>query len=378
MEYRKIHLFIAGYGTVSKVLVEIIRTRRDFLKSHLGKELLICGLCNSKKFILDANGITLGFQEYMIEQLSGGKDISISQNSVQDKISVSLTNYITEACNLNLINSIFVDCTASKEISLTYTKLFKNGFSVVTCNKIANSLGYDSYCKLISSAVSEGVNYHYETTVCAALPVLATIRQIINSGDRVIKIEGILSGTLNYLFSSYNTEKSFATLVKKAKALGYTEPDPRVDLGGKDVLRKFIISAREAGEAIEESEIEFNNFLPDSLLQQTGATFTEDEEKFYSLLEAEEINLKALFENAAAQGRKLRFATTLDRSRVGEKPLYRVGLIEVDPSHPFFTLEGSDNAMLITTDFYPNGIVIKGAGAGARQTAGGLLNDILK
>lgn len=378
MEPIKIHLFIAGYGTVSKALVEIIRTRKEFLQRALGKELLICGLCNSKKFLMDANGIKLGTQEYMIEQLSNGKEISVLPNSVQDKISISLTNYITEACNLNLINSIFVDCTASKDIALTYTKLFKNKFSVVTCNKIANSLSYDSYRELFSTAVSEGVNYHYETTVCAALPVLATIKQIINSGDQITKIEGILSGTLNYLFSCYNGEMNFASLVKEAKLLGYTEPDPRVDLRGKDVLRKFIISAREAGEVIEETEIEFNNFLPDSLLQQTGATFAEDEQQFYTGLENEERHLKSLYENAAVQGRKLRFAATLDKSRNEETPLYRVGLIEVDSTHPFFSLEGSDNSMLITTDFYPKGIIIKGAGAGAYQTASGLLNDILK
>jgi aspartokinase/homoserine dehydrogenase 1 len=203
------------------------------------------------------------------------------------------------------------------------------------------------------------------------MPVLAMIRQIINSGDSIVKIEGIVSGTLNYLFSTYNAQKSFAQLVKEAKELGYTEPDPRLDLSGTDVMRKFLISAREAGERVEMADVEFKGFVPQELLQPKGLTFAEDEQEFYAGLEAEEVNLKAMYENAAAQGRKLRFAATLDKSG------YRVGLMEVDSTHPFYSLEGSDNAMLITTEYYPNGVVIKGAGAGARQTASGLLNDIL-
>lgn len=367
----RINLFIAGYGTVSKALVEIIREKREFLLKTQGKDVVICGLCNSKKYILNRSGIKLGSQKEMMEQLDGGL-------AVQPENRENGNNYINEISKLKLSNSIFVDCTASKEIAGTYVDLFRNKFSVVACNKIANSLSYDSYCELFNNALAEGVNYRYETTVCAAQPVLAMIRQIINSGDNILKIEGIVSGTLNYLFSCYNTEKSFATLVKEAKELGYTEPDPRLDLGGTDVLRKFIISAREAGEKIEGADIDFKGFVPDSLLQPKGATFADDEQEFFAGLEAEEKNLKAMYDNAAAQGKKLRFAATLDKSKEGENPLYRVGLIEVDSSHPFYSLEGSDNAMLITTEYYPNGVVIKGAGAGARQTASGLLNDILK
>ena len=369
----RINLFIAGYGTVSKALVQIIREKREFIYRTLGKNLVICGLCNSRKFILDRNGIILGSEEQMIAQLSEGSDVKESGNTAN-----GLNNYINEISQLKLSNSIFVDCTASKEIAGTYVDLFRNKFSVVACNKIANSLSYDSYCELFKNALAEGVTYRYETTVCAAQPVLAMIRQIINSGDRILKIEGIVSGTLNYLFSCYNAEKSFAALVKEAKELGYTEPDPRLDLSGTDVLRKFIISAREAGEKIERSDIDFQGFVPSGLLEAKGATFAEDEQEFYAALEAEEPALKAMYDNAAAKGCKLRFAATLDKSKEDEKPIYRVGLIEVDSTHPFYSLEGSDNAMLITTEYYPNGVVIKGAGAGARQTASGLLNDILK
>ena len=360
---KRINLFIAGYGTVSKALVQIIREKKEYITKTSGKELVVCGLCNSRKYILNRNGIQLGDEAAITAQLNDG-----IQNGNNE--------YIEALGELKLSDSIFVDCTASKNIAGLYTDLFRNKISVVACNKIANSLNYHSYKELFNCSLEEGVSYKYETTVCAAMPVLAMIRQIMNSGDRVIKIEGIVSGTLNYLFSTYNTQKSFAQLVREAKELGYTEPDPRLDLSGTDVLRKFIISAREAGEQIEMSDIDFKGFVPNGLLQPKGATFAEDESDFYAGLEAEEVNLKALYDNAASQGKKLRFAATLDKGNP-EKAVYRVGLIEVDSSHPFYNLEGSDNAMLITTEYYPNGVVIKGAGAGARQTASGLLNDIL-
>lgn len=360
---KRINLFIAGYGTVSKALVEIIREKKEYLARTLGKELVVCGLCNSKNYVINKNGIQLGDQQQMLAQLGSG------ESNVANE-------YIDALSELKLSDAIFVDCTANKGIAGLYTDLFRNKISVVACNKIANSLNYDSYKELFSCALEEGVSYRYETTVCAAMPVLAMIRQIVNSGDKILKIEGIVSGTLNYLFSTYNAQKSFAQLVKEAKELGYTEPDPRLDLSGTDVLRKFIISAREAGEELESSQINFKGFVPDSVLAPQGATFADDQEYFYNALKAEEPVLKAAYENAASNGKKLRFMAILDKS--GETPEYRIALTEVDSSHPFYSLEGSDNAMVITTDYYPQGVVIKGAGAGARQTASGLLNDILK
>lgn len=360
---KRINLFIAGYGTVSKALVEIIREKKEYLARTLGKELVVCGLCNSKNYVINKNGIQLADQQQMLAQLGSG------ESNVANE-------YINALSELKLSDAIFVDCTANKGIAGLYTDLFRNKISVVACNKIANSLNYDSYKELFSCALEEGVSYRYETTVCAAMPVLAMIRQIVNSGDKILKIEGIVSGTLNYLFSTYNAQKSFAQLVKEAKELGYTEPDPRLDLSGTDVLRKFIISAREAGEELESSQINFKGFVPDSVLAPQGATFADDQEYFYNALEAEEPVLKAAYENAASNGKKLRFMAILDKS--GETPEYRIALTEVDSSHPFYSLEGSDNAMVITTEYYPQGVVIKGAGAGARQTASGLLNDILK
>lgn len=360
---KRINLFIAGYGTVSKALVQIIREKRDDIAKRLGKELVVCGLCNSKRYVINKNGIQLGDEQQMVELLNNGES--------------NLNNeYIDALSQSKLSDAIFADCTASKNIAGLYTDLFRNKISVVACNKIANSLNYDSYRELFNCALEEGVTYKYETTVCAAMPVLAMIKQIVNSGDKILKIEGIVSGTLNYLFSTYNAQKSFAQLVKEAKELGYTEPDPRLDLSGTDVLRKFIISAREAGEELEANQIDFKGFVPDNVLAPQGATFAEDEQYFYSALEAEEPALKAAYENAAAQGKKLRFMAVLDKTD-SSNPVYRIALAEVDSSHPFYSLEGSDNAMVITTEYYPKGVVIKGAGAGARQTASGLLNDIL-
>lgn len=361
---KRINLFIAGYGTVSKALVEIIAQKREDIARSLGKELVVCGLCNSKNYIINTNGINIyDGEQALLEQLKSGED--------------NLNNrYIDILTTLKLSDSIFVDCTASRHIAGTYKDLMRNKLSVTACNKIANSLSYESYKELFECALEEGVTYRYETTVCAAMPVLAMIRQIINSSDKILKIEGIVSGTLNYLFSTYNAKKSFAQLVKEAKELGYTEPDPRLDLSGTDVLRKFIISAREAGEPIEASDIDFKGFVSNSVLATTGAPFAQEADTFYAALEAEEPVLKAAYEKAAAQNRKLRFMAVLDKTQ--EKAVYRIALAEVDQTHPFYTLEGSDNAMVITTEHYPNGIVIKGAGAGAKQTAGGLLNDILK
>lgn len=361
---KRINLFIAGYGTVSKALVEIIAQKREDIARSLGKELVVCGLCNSKNYIINTNGINIyDGEQALLEQLKNG------ENNLNNR-------YIDILTTLKLSDSIFVDCTASRHIAGTYKDLMRNKLSITACNKIANSLSYESYKELFECALEEGVTYRYETTVCAAMPVLAMIRQIINSSDKILKIEGIVSGTLNYLFSTYDAQKSFAQLVKEAKELGYTEPDPRLDLSGTDVLRKFIISAREAGELIEASDIDFKGFVSDNVLSTTGAPFAQEADTFYAALEAEEPILKAAYEKAAAQNRKLRFMAVLDKTQ--EKSVYRIALAEVDRTHPFYSLEGSDNAMVITTEHYPNGIVIKGAGAGAKQTAGGLLNDILK
>ena len=274
---------------------------------------------------------------------------------------------------MQLGNSIFVDCTASRSIASAYTDLFRHKYSVVACNKIACSLSQDFYDELLSSARKEGVSFKYETTVCAALPVLGTISQLVNAGDKITGFEGIVSGTLNYLLSNYDSSCSFASLVKRAKELGYTEPDPRTDLSGSDVMRKFIISARQAGIRIERADVEFKGILPEEIIDP-GRSMDE----FYKKLEEYEPQMKELYGKAVSAGKRLRFAACYKAAeKEGGKPLCKVSLTAVESSHPFYAIEGSDNAFAITSLFYPNGIVIKGAGAGAVQTAGGILNDIL-
>ncbi len=357
----RINLFIAGYGTVAKALVSIIYAQRESILVRSGKEIVICGICNSKNYIINRNGIEEGFN-----LAEGEKNINNS--------------YIAQVCKYKLSNSIFVDCTANANIASLYVDLFRHKYSVVACNKIANSLSYESYKELFATARLEKVQYRYETTVCAALPVLETIQQLANCGDTIRKIEGILSGTLNFLFSSYNGEKSFASLVKEAAQQGYAEPDPRLDLAGTDVLRKFLISSREGGFPIEREDIDFQGFIPDEIMNSAITYFPEYAQEFYAKLEEYEPVLKEQYTTAAAKGEKLRFIAALDTSEqtAAGKPKCTISLRSIGKEHPFYTLEGTDNAVIIESEYYPNAIVIKGAGAGARQTAGGVLNDILK
>ncbi len=328
---RRINLFFAGCGTVGSALIEMINKRHDFISNQLGKDLVICGVSDSKNYITARDGIKIPADKKILA--TGEKN--------------SGNNYIEKICELNLSNSIFVDCTSSKSIAGTYVDLFRHKIAVAACNKIANSLSYDSYKELFEVARTEGTKYKYETTVGAALPVISTVKQIVNSGDKVKKIEGILSGTLNYLLSNY-CGKDFAALVERAKELGYTEPDPKTDLSGTDVLRKFLILSREAGFKLDINDLNYQPFF---------------EGKY-------EPRLKKLYEEASKAGKKLRFVAKLDTKIF-------IGIEAVDAKHPFYSVEGSDNAIILTTEFYPQGIVIRGAGAGARQTASGLLNDIL-
>ena len=356
----RVNLFIAGYGTVSKALVSIIFAQREAIEARTGKRIVICGLCNSRHYLLNRNGIEDSFD------LQKGKPNT--NNS-----------FVSEICNWKLSNSIFVDCTANRNIASLYVDLFRHKFSVVTCNKIANSLTYESYRELFATARQEKVSYRYETTVCAALPVLDTIQQMVNSGDSIHKIEGILSGTLNFLFSNYNGKVSFATLVKEAAEKGYAEPDPRLDLAGTDVFRKFLISSRQAGFPIEGTDVDFEGFIPEEIMNSQNANFGEYATEFYAKLEAYEPTLEKIYETAAAKGEKLRFVASLETASQQEngKPKCSISLKSIGKEHPFHTLEGTDNAVIIESRNYPNAIVIKGAGAGAKQTAGGVLNDIL-
>ena len=354
---KDIHLFIAGYGVVGKALVDIISKNRDKIEERTGRRLHVCGLANSRRFVIDKNGLAL---ENIAELLAEGE-------SSADEA------YFTQLATLTLENSVFVDCTASADIAFKYMNLFKRGYSVVACNKITFSAPYKHYAALKSAAIEIGATLRYETTVGAALPILESISRSVHSGDEILRIEAVLSGTLNYIFSNYagGIGGTFAEVVKRAQDAGYTEPDPRLDLSGRDVLRKLLILSREAGVGIDEKDVDVSPILPEEF-------FEGDVEAFYAKLAANEDIFAAQYKEAAAQGLRQRFVASLVKD--AEAPFgykARIGLERVEADHPLYSLCGTDNAALIQTEFYPSPLVVQGAGAGAYQTASGVLNDIM-
>ena len=354
---KDIHLFIAGYGVVGKALVDIISKNREKIEKRTGRRLHVCGLSNSRRFILDKNGLPL---ENIAEQLAEG-------HCSADEA------YFNQLATLSMENSVFVDCTASADIAFKYMNLFKRGYSVVACNKITFSLPYKQYAAVKEAAIEIGATLRYETTVGAALPILESISRSVHSGDEILRIEAVLSGTLNYIFSNYAGGEggTFAEVVKRAQDAGYTEPDPRLDLSGRDVLRKLLILSREAGVGIDETDVEISSILPEDF-------FEGDVEAFYAKLAENEAMFAARYNEAASKGLRQRFVASLVKdngSPFGYKA--KIGLECVDASHPLFSLCGTDNAALIQTDFYPSPLVVQGAGAGAYQTASGVLNDII-
>ncbi len=355
---RDINLFIAGYGTVGKALVDIIRCNGDAIAARTGKRLRIAGISNSRRYVLDTEGIS---PEWTGELLEGG-------------VSAADDAYFEALAHTSLENSVFVDCTASEDVACKYPLLFQHGYSVVACNKIAFSFPYSQYRAIRGSALENGVSLRYETTVGAALPVLDAVSRCVCSGDRIHRIEAVLSGTLNYIFSTYDggAAVTFADTVRQAVAAGYAEPDPRIDLSGRDVLRKLLILAREAGLPIEEEDVAVEPLLPAEYFE--GGT-----EDFYRRLQEHEPELAARYRDAAEKGLRRRVVALLEHCPDAATG-YRASIVlkEVGEDHPLFNLSGTDNAVLLETDFYPSPLVIQGAGAGAYQTASGILNDILK
>ena len=354
---KDINLFIAGFGTVGRALVDIIAKNRDKIAARTGRRLRICGLSNSRKFIVDKNGL----------------DLNDIKGQLENGISAADEAYFTQLATLSLENSVFVDCTASADIAFKYMNLFKRGYSVVACNKITFSLPYDQYAALKEAAIEIGATLRYETTVGAALPILESISRSVHSGDEIVRIEAVLSGTLNYIFSNYAGGEggTFAEVVRRAQDAGYTEPDPRLDLSGRDVLRKLLILSREAGVPLDEKDVQVSPILGEEF-------FEGDVDAFYSKLAENEEVFAARYNEAASKGLRQRFVASLVKDEVSALG-YRakIGLENVDESHPLFTLSGTDNCAIIQTDFYPSPLVVQGAGAGAYQTASGVLNDII-
>jgi bifunctional aspartokinase / homoserine dehydrogenase 1 len=348
--YKQVNLFIAGVGNVGKKLISQIIQQQTYLKEQLHIQLNVVGIANSKKMLINEEGIVLDNYETL---LANGESSNISA-------------FAAEAIRKNVRNSVFVDVTASEDVATCYESLLKKSISVVACNKIAASSLYSNYAKLKKTARNYNCKYLFETNVGAGLPIIGTLNDLKSTGDVIQKMDAVLSGTLNFVFNNYDGTKSFSSVVAQAQAEGYTEPDPRLDLSGKDVMRKIMILAREAGSPIEMEDIDNESFMPASCM--TGSV-----EDFYKAMEKEEAHFKSLFDAAHAKQCKLKFVASYNNGKA------TVGLQHIDPQHDFYHLYGKDNIVAFYTSRYPSQpLVVKGAGAGADVTASGIFADIMR
>ena len=349
-EYKVLNLFICGIGTVGSSLIEQIASQQEKLKKEHGLKLNIVGVANSRHAIFDREGLDLaGYRA----ALNASKESNIQE--LRDEI-----------IHMNIFNSVFVDCTANGEVASLYADLLSHNISVVAANKIAASSDYATYCNLKQIARQRNIKFLFETNVGAGLPIINTINDLINSGDKILKIEAVLSGTLNFIFNVLSRDIPLSEAVRLAKEKGYSEPDPRIDLSGKDVIRKLVILAREAGYKIEQEDVETNLFIPQELFDGTL-------ENFWAGLP----KLDAQFENdrkqLAAEKKHWRFIARYENGKGS------VALSKVDERHPFYHLEGSNNIILLTTERYKEyPMLIQGYGAGAGVTAAGVFADIMR
>jgi aspartokinase/homoserine dehydrogenase 1 len=349
-EYKVLNLFVVGIGTVGGNLLEQIRVQQPKLMSQNRLKLNVVGIANSKKAIFSRDGINL--DTYKEDLKEKGQDSS--------------PEYLkNEILAMNIFNSVFVDCTANEDIAELYESLLSNNVSVVAANKIAASSLYSNYKKLKDVSRHRGVKYLFETNVGAGLPIINTMNDLINSGDHILKLEAVLSGTLNFIFNTLSKDISFSKAVLMAREEGYAEPDPRIDLSGKDVIRKLVILAREAGYEVEQEDVEKNLFIPNKYFEGSLDDFW----KHLSELDKEfEEKRQELEKNH----KHFRFVAEMDNGKC------RVGLQEVEASHPFYELEGSNNIIMISTERYRDyPMIIKGYGAGADVTAAGIFADII-
>ncbi|MDL2291675.1 bifunctional aspartate kinase/homoserine dehydrogenase I [Bacteroides sp. OttesenSCG-928-F21] len=349
-EYQVLNLFICGTGTVGGSLIEQIRSQRQKLMEERGLKLNVVGIADNLKAIFHRPGLNL--ENYGEDLYNKGID-----NSPQ-----ILLNEIT---GMNIFNSVFVDCTASPDIASLYKELLNHNVSVVAANKIAASSAYDNYRELKQIARRRGVKYLFETNVGAGLPIINTINDLINSGDKILKIEAVLSGTLNYIFNKISADIPFSRTIKMAQEERYSEPDPRIDLSGKDVIRKLVILAREAGYRLEQEDVEKHLFVPDSF-------FDGSLDDFWAKVPSLDADFEARRKVLESENKHWRFVAKLENGKGS------VSLQEVDFKHPFYNLEGSNNIILLTTERYKEyPMMIQGYGAGASVTAAGVFADIM-
>ena len=347
-EYKVLNLFICGVGTVGGKLIEQIRSQYETLMQRNGLKLNVVGIASSKAGVFDRDGIDLeNYRELLKAPEAQGK-------SLRD-----------EVLGMNIFNSVFVDCTASKDIASLYQTFLEHNISVIAANKIAASSDYENYMKLKKTARNRGVWFRYETNVGAGLPIIGTINDLRNSGDKILKIEAVLSGTLNFIFNEIAADVPFSETVRRAKEQGYSEPDPRIDLSGTDVIRKLVILTREAGYQVEQADVEKHLFVPNEYFE--GSV-----DDFWKKLPELDADFEARRKKLEADGKRWRFVATMEDGKTN------VALKEVDDNHPFYRLEGSNNIVLLTTERYKEyPMLIQGYGAGASVTAAGVFANIM-
>ena len=348
-EYKVLNLFVCGVGTVGGKLLEQVRAQYEELKERSRLKLNVVGIASSKNAIYDRDGLSL---EGYHERLKASEPSSPKQ-------------LLEHVLGMNIFNSVFVDCTASSEIAQLYPTLLEHNVNVVAANKIAASSDYSFYSLLKRTALSRGVKFLFETNVGAGLPIIGTINDLRNSGDRILKIEAVLSGTLNFIFNEISASVPFSEAVRKAKDKGYSEPDPRIDLSGTDVIRKLVILTREAGYKVNQSDVEKHLFIPDSLL--SGSL-----ESFWAQLPTLDADFEERRRQLEAEQKRWRFVATMDHGHT------EVALKAVGSNSPFYNLEGSNNVILLTTERYREyPMQIQGYGAGASVTAAGVFANVM-
>ena len=348
-EYKVLNLFVCGIGTVGGMLLEQIRTQQQFLMQSRRLKLNVVGISDVDNFVLDRDGI----------------DLDNYEKTLRAGYPANTEHMRDEIVKMNIFNSVFVDCTASRQIAQLYQTFLEHNISVVAANKIAASSDYDSYLKLKQTARDRGVWFRYETNVGAGLPIIGTINDLCNSGDKILKIEAILSGTLNFIFNEIAADVPFSETVRRAKEQRYSEPDPRIDLSGTDVIRKLVILTREAGYKVEQADVEKHLFVPDDYFE--GSL-----DDFWRRLPELDADFEARRKVLEAEGKRWRFVATMENGKTN------VALKEVPSTHPFYPLEGSNNIVLLTTERYREyPMLIQGYGAGAAVTAAGVFANIM-
>ena len=348
-EYKVLNLFVCGVGTVGGQLLEQIHNQYEELKRTKRLKLNVVGIATSKKALFNSDGIDLAnYRELLADAPES------NEKKLRDAI-----------IEMNCFNSVFVDCTASKEVAEIYQPLLEHNISVIAANKIAASSSYEKYARLKETALARGVFFRYETNVGAGLPIIGTINDLRNSGDVILKIEAVLSGTLNFIFNEISADVTLSEAVRRAKEQGYSEPDPRIDLSGKDVIRKLVILAREAGYKVEKTDVEAHLFIPDEF-------FEDSIDEFWKNLPKLDADFEARRKQLDAEGKRWRFVATFDHGKLS------VALKEVDRTHPFYNLQGSNNIVALTTERYREyPMLIQGYGAGASVTAAGVFANIM-